>query len=376
MKRTSILHKSSAGFSLVELMVAIAVGAILLGALTQIYAGSKVTYKTEEAMGRLQENVRYGLDLLSRDLRMAGYSGCISYSKINNIASPANSEYQLGIGIFGYEYSDVPTSGTTILQTDVRTDTDVLQIQSLSPSSALLKDDLIPTNANIQLTSNTDGFQADEVLVATDCGSTDVFRATNVSSGGSGITIAHASSSNTANFLSKQYAKYDTEIMRLQTNIYYVGQNASGKYSLMRRRLGFYTSGDANQWCTNSGTAYGMCKEEVIEGVDDMQVLYGVDTDGNSTAEKYVTANTIGSGAGACQQRTTSTASGTLCWSDVVSAKINLLLRTVDGTVAPKVMGYPSSSIPLFDGNTAPTLSDRSFRRVYTLTVTLRNKTL
>lgn len=64
------------GVSLVELMIALALSAFLLLGLAQVFAASRAAYQTAEALGRVQENGRIGLDFLSRDLRMAGHMGC------------------------------------------------------------------------------------------------------------------------------------------------------------------------------------------------------------------------------------------------------------------------------------------------------------
>lgn len=68
--------RRSVGVSLVELMIALALSAFLLLGLAQVFSASRAAYQTAEALGRVQENGRVGLDLLSRDTRMAGHMGC------------------------------------------------------------------------------------------------------------------------------------------------------------------------------------------------------------------------------------------------------------------------------------------------------------
>lgn len=64
-------HQS--GLSLVELMIAMVIGLVLLAGLAQVFVTGQSSYGLQEKMGDLQENGRFALHFLQRDLRMAGY---------------------------------------------------------------------------------------------------------------------------------------------------------------------------------------------------------------------------------------------------------------------------------------------------------------
>jgi len=64
------------GFSLVELMVAITLGAIILAGAITLFVNNRDTYRTTNELSRLQETARYALGMLVKDIRMAGYFGC------------------------------------------------------------------------------------------------------------------------------------------------------------------------------------------------------------------------------------------------------------------------------------------------------------
>ena len=64
-----------AGFSLVEFMVAMAIGLILVGAVLAVFVNSSSTYTVNQSVARLQENGRYALDEITQDLQLAGYWG-------------------------------------------------------------------------------------------------------------------------------------------------------------------------------------------------------------------------------------------------------------------------------------------------------------
>ncbi len=63
------------GFSLIELMVALLITLILTAGIAQIFLGSKKSFNIQETLGRMQENGRYAIDSISSDLRRAGYWG-------------------------------------------------------------------------------------------------------------------------------------------------------------------------------------------------------------------------------------------------------------------------------------------------------------
>lgn len=63
------------GLSLVELMISITLGLLLMTGVTQIFLSSKDTYRTQQASSRVQETGRLALEFISKDLRMAGFTG-------------------------------------------------------------------------------------------------------------------------------------------------------------------------------------------------------------------------------------------------------------------------------------------------------------
>jgi type IV pilus assembly protein PilW len=63
------------GFTLVELMVSITIGLIVLGSLVTLFAGNSRERAEVERANEQTENGRYALQLLSEDLRDAGYLG-------------------------------------------------------------------------------------------------------------------------------------------------------------------------------------------------------------------------------------------------------------------------------------------------------------
>lgn len=330
------------GFSLIELMVAFTISLILLAGVVQIYISSKNTYVVQDGLSRTQENMRFSFEIMSNDIRMVGFSGCGNFNAgpsgliLNNIVNPpTDAKFEFDDPIGGLNNVGSISYGAI----SVVPGTDVLIARSASPSSANLVGMLDARNANIQLADNSLGLQAGDILFITDCENADIFRATNVSEGAAKTTIAHSNAGNVDNKLSKAYMT-DAQILRYQEHTYFVGD--TGRTDL---------AGDPITALFRQ-TVNGV--EELVEGVEDIQITYGVNTDldTRNSADTYLDADAIG----ATQ------------WRNVVSARIAVLLNTVEAVGAGQQQ-YTFQGV-----TTTPT--DRRLRRSYTTTIALRNRTL
>jgi type IV pilus assembly protein PilW len=78
------------GFSLVELMVAMAIGLIMTLVIAEMFVGNKRTYTVQDENARLQENARFAFSLLSRQIRIAGFkrSECAGAVCFFDVANP------------------------------------------------------------------------------------------------------------------------------------------------------------------------------------------------------------------------------------------------------------------------------------------------
>ena len=89
MKATT-LNKQS-GFSLVELMISLILGIFITGGMLQLFVNSNQSYRVQENISRLQENGRFAMDFISKDIRAADYWGCM-----NNTTFIENNLNQIG----------------------------------------------------------------------------------------------------------------------------------------------------------------------------------------------------------------------------------------------------------------------------------------
>ena len=73
MTRAPLNHQHQQGFSLVEIMVAMTLGLVLLGGTITLYASSKNSYRLQENIAGMQENARFAIHALRREVEMAGF---------------------------------------------------------------------------------------------------------------------------------------------------------------------------------------------------------------------------------------------------------------------------------------------------------------
>ena len=86
-------------------MVSITIGLILMAGVLSIFLSSRVTYFANERTARLQENGRVALDLVTHDVRSAGYQGCARGVPVNNrLVTPTSTNWNYIFPVQGYEY--------------------------------------------------------------------------------------------------------------------------------------------------------------------------------------------------------------------------------------------------------------------------------
>jgi type IV pilus assembly protein PilW len=326
MKSSLMSSREQTGFGLIELMIAMTLGLVLLGGIGYVFLGSRGAFRTTDNLSRIQENARYALEVMSRDIRMAGYIGCgnIASMTVTNIASSPVPPLNISNALIGYASGSGWTNPTSITRV---TGPDVISVMGALGSGVNLTGNVGPSNANAQVNGNPDGYKQDDVLVLTNCSSADVFKVTN-SPGNSGmVTLAYGSGSNSSNRVTGTYA-LDAFVLRVDQHSYFIGTNPAGNPALYRVGL------DA-------------LPEELVENVQDMQIRYGLDTNGDGTADSYSTTPAN--------------------WTQVVSVTVSLLMRSPDNNISTATQSLT------FDNGTfsAP---DRRLYQVFSSTVGVRNR--
>lgn len=104
------IAKTKAGFSLVELMVAMAVSGVVLASIYQVYSTQLKTYTTQQQIVEMQQSMRAILYMMERDIRMAGYApaGGLGGASDPIFSIARADELQYNIDITGDRDSDDP----------------------------------------------------------------------------------------------------------------------------------------------------------------------------------------------------------------------------------------------------------------------------
>lgn len=138
MRRISSFPQSkfATGFSLVELMVGLTLGLLVVGGVTAIFVSNSGTRAEIEKTSRQIENGRYAMQLLSEDLRLAGFYGEFSPVPMTDPAAKPDpcatniADLKTALPLHVQGYDDVETAPTCIA--DLLAGTDILVVRRTS----------------------------------------------------------------------------------------------------------------------------------------------------------------------------------------------------------------------------------------------------
>lgn len=230
--------------TLIELTVAMAIGMFLIGGSLYIYSQSRNSYRSNDSLARLQESARFALDTLEPDIRLARYWGLNS--------EPARINVPAGITVT-CDGTDATWALDLAAAVEVRDDTFDLECQSFRNAPRAGSDVLILRHAEPWQAGVAPGLIANRLQVQTTLALGQLF--TDAADPGLG---ADASTNN------------------VTINAYYVSDESSfdpAMPSLRRLSLGPNAEFD---------------DEEIIPGIENLQVQLGVDTDRDGDVDRYV----------------------------------------------------------------------------------------
>lgn len=324
-------HGSTAGFSLIELMVAVTLGLLLILAMASLLAQQNKARSELDKSAAQIENGRYALNLLQSDIQLAGFYGqnpgptAVPTSLPNacETANMANIDASLALPLQGYSnVSTIPSTLSGCLADADHVDgTDILVMRRLH------------TNVSSTL-------DAKRVYVQT----TPAGRVTDLGENASNFTLLKKDGST----LADRRAYVQRIYFVSPCNVFESGQTSctanadGGKPIPTLKRLELSVSGGA--------TAFVLTP--LVEGVENMQLDYGVDTEGvGGPSYPYLQSPSLAQ------------------WPEVVAVNISLLVRNPAET-----FGYEDDktySLGLA-GSVGP-FNDRYKRHVYSSGVRVIN---
>lgn len=363
------------GFSLVELLVALFISAVIFAGVINTLLASKSAYLYDEEVAYIQENSRFALDYLSRELREAGYTGgCnINSARIANSLDADTDQADLydTTSIEGFEggVSVFPAS----FSAEIFGNTDAFIVRKADSDNELTVTNHNGNSASIHV-SPDHSFQDETVMmmVNADCSQVGIFEVTGSNGAGTptnsqmGHNTGGGSSNNCTRHLTGDFdcacltsgsctssnAPYQdgSSVFQLSAKAFYIGVSS---YDADVRSLYVRSLNDGGS----------VSSSELVSGIEDMQILYGVDTEADSPdgeANRYYTADQI-----TVDRAVTPNWIG---WDRVVSARVTLVMRSRNAPLTAD----SEKTMPTL----GTTYDDRYLYQEVSTTVNLRNNGL
>lgn len=327
MERDTNLKARQKGFTLIELMVGLLLGLLLTGGVVALFIQTRQSFMIDENVARMQDHARFAMDQLTRDIRMASFvteplvpgnltldaslpaiNGCGPAAVANWVFRLTEPGGEMGT-IFGVDNADGAdaaaafgciTSGQVNMRVvdGVSVGSDIIAIKRagggiVPPAQMIAGNYYIQSNGSVAM----------------------LMRAPAV--GAVGGPVDH---------------------WEYRPRIYYIRNFANA-------------AGDGiPTLCRKVLSGAGMVDECIAQGIEDLQIEYGLDSDADGSANRYVASPTLAE------------------FQDVVAARITILARSVQRDLA-----YTDDRTYSVGNSGDYTPGDNFHRRVYSETVTLHN---
>jgi hypothetical protein len=265
--KTKNRRNSCAGFTLLEALLASAIGLVLLGVILQNYLSAKKIYKAQSEIAELSEDIRFANFYLPQSIMQAGFAGCrrISELELNNNHTGIN--FTAEDVIHGYD-SDSAQSLSYLAKQKIISGTDVVVITKAN-SDITNVINITDHGTSLEVEENP-ATESNRFLLLSDCKKADLF-------------IAESDKSKTIKFKNEAHHIY-----------------SPNKASLARvERIAFFISKVSYPTPENKPiySLYFLInngeKQELIPKISNMQIIYGVDTQNQDKVTAHLKAAEI-----------------------------------------------------------------------------------
>lgn len=318
------------GFTIVELLLALALGLTLSAAITKIYLQNNASMQQDEQIARLQENARYALKLLAREIAMAGFAagtpdqtsltpsavntGCAADTWSLDLTTPL--DFINDASAKSTHTTEGGTSITCNTPEDLVDDSDIISIKRTADR---------PTAQNGSLSSNVGSV-----------GNQWYLRLADNRADKSWVYVSNGGSINATDLTANSGVDYWAYFHK----IYYL-RNVDD------------TGVEIPTLCAQVLQGSALTEECFVEGIEDIQIELGIDSDQDTTPDVF--------------RSNPSTSE----MADAVVVRLYILARSLD-----EIPGYTNNKTYYLGTKTFANPNDGFFRRVYSTTVQIRNARL
>ncbi|MFA6409559.1 MAG: PilW family protein [Gammaproteobacteria bacterium] len=284
------------GFGMLELLVACVLSFVLIASLFQVYLTTNSAYRKQADLAERAENIRVATQILVNNIRSAGYAGCARLQDLQK----AKHYTEHASALFNFTAENSLRGFTSqyppaYLQDKIIPGNDILVVQSAASSVTRTYDSVVGSSFLVAANPAT---PSNKVLLLSTCQNAELF--TSKETGGQVITLQNDEK------LRYNYAvKEQPEVGSFTEIAYFIGD--SGSFDVKGAPL--YSLYEV----INRGN-----KEEVLGGVNSMQIRYGIDLKGRGVIDNYLTAAEV---------------DNLKAWIRVKSVKITLQLRSNLGDI-------------------------------------------
>ncbi|MCX4026043.1 PilW family protein [Endozoicomonas sp. SM1973] len=309
------IHKIR-GFTIVEMMISLVLGALLLGGIISLFTNNHRTYLIIQSTANLQDNARFVIDVISEDIRMAGYYGCLS-KRTDPVYNPSLLQTGLNIdflfknyflGIKGFEAASTMAWQPELPELLTRLNpaplegSDIITIKRIVNNGAKLSS-LNESERTMKLVEES-LFKKNDVAIISDCEKATLFQISSVNSSGNNQVIQYQVNGGTPGnqnipiSTGASYIPNSSNVYLFASRVYYIAPawdivnnqaitNNMGKpvFSLWRLQ-GIDTIGNP-------------LTQELVRGVENLQMTYGVDSSpaspkvGDDRIDQYLNADRV-----------------------------------------------------------------------------------
>lgn len=337
------------GLSLVELMVAISIGLVIVLGITQVFVSSKRGYRVQESAIRLQDNGRVAVAQISSALRMADFWGGISANAIGgnpNVSGQSGSSctatwiLDWEQAVHGYDGVGADAPLDCIPNTNYVANSDVLVVRYTDSREFLTDADVDDMDADdpeilLRVASGRNGFMfnrngADSNSWAN--AKAQIARQDPASDDGNGV----------ANY-PYRLSVYFLRPCSTQDTCSATSDGGRPIPTLVALEL------------TTSGTSMQLRQLPLVEGVEQMQIEYGVDFDNDQIVDRYQSASDLVAAD----------------WPRVIACRIGLMVR---GDELDSFADAATYTLPGGFNFTATGTAQRYQRRPLVVDLQIRNR--